>query len=241
MLPNKIDICPIIETVVEIRFTTSLFSNAVFGIIYNEFQKDYPTVEKLPILQMPEQLRDIDPNFKFKPHYKVSNGRFTIQIGPDVLAIGSVIPYVGWEEYSNQIFKFYDKLFKLNIISQVTRLGVRYVNFFETDIYANIKLALKIDNNEHSCNNTIIRTEIKENEFTNLIQIANNVTHIRDGKQLTGSIIDIDTFRDYSVFSFSVDYKKEVDTAHNSEKKLFFSLLKDEFIKSLKPIYNGSK
>ena len=237
MLPKKIEVCPIVDTVVEIRFISSLFSNAVFGMIYNEFQKDYPKVEKLPILQLPDQLRDIDPNFKFKPHYKISNDKFIIQIGPDVFTVGSTIPYIGWNEYSDEIYNLLQRLFNLKIISQVIRLGVRYINFFESDIFSRIKLSLSIDESEHECKNTLIRTEIVNNDFINTVQIANNVNHVVNGRPIIGSIIDIDTSRNYSDTKFISDYKTEVESAHNSEKELFFSLLKDDFLDSLKPIF----
>ncbi len=48
--------------------------------IYNELQKDYPKVDNLPILQLPDAVRASDPNFKFKPHYKLSDKNFIIQI-----------------------------------------------------------------------------------------------------------------------------------------------------------------
>ena len=180
MIPQKIDDCPIIDAVVEIRFVTKLYPNAVFGIIYNAFQEEFSAVEKLPILQIPDQLLDTDPNFKFKPHYKISNEKLSVQVGPDVIVIGSSMPYKGWEDYSLQIYNFYNKLFKLGVITKVIRVGLRYINFFESDIFQNIKLSLKIGNNEHECINTVIRTVIKENGFINTIQIANDVQNFHN-------------------------------------------------------------
>lgn len=49
-LPKKIDPCPIVDAIIEIRFSTNIHPSAVFGVIYNEFKDKYPTVEKLPIL-----------------------------------------------------------------------------------------------------------------------------------------------------------------------------------------------
>lgn len=238
MLPDKIEKCPIIDTVVEIRFRTDIFSNAIFGIIYNEFKADYPIIEKLPILQIPEQLRDIDPNFKFKPHYKISNDLLTIQIGPEVIAIGSKIPYVGWTDYSKNIYQFLKQLFDKKIITEVLRLGVRYVNFFERiDIFPELNFGLKIIGNEHNCKNTIIRTELDRGEWSNSIQVANNVSQ---NEGIIGSILDIDTFKVYSGDKFVSNYKKEIENAHKIEKSLFFELLSDNFLQSLKPIYNES-
>lgn len=71
-LPKTIDPCPIVDALLEIRFQTLTHPNAVFGLIYNELQKDFPKVENLPILQLPDAIRASDPNFKFKPQYKLA-------------------------------------------------------------------------------------------------------------------------------------------------------------------------
>lgn len=243
MLPDKIEVCPIIDTVVEIRFSTEVNPIAVFGIIFNEFKKEYPHVEKLPILQIPDQLRDSDPNFRFKPHYKIHDGKFVVQIGPDVLTISSPMPYIGWDSYSQHIIKFYKRLFGLRIIKSVSRLGVRYINFFEQDIFEKVNVELKFGSSTHSCTNTLIRTEIADRErgFKDILQIANNITHIVGTKVLQGSIIDIDTYKDYTDNSFLFIFEEEINQAHGSEKDLFFRLLKEEFLVTLRPIYNDHK
>ena len=96
---------------------------------------DFPKVENLPILQLPEPLRMGDPNLRFKPHYKVHNGSISIQIGPDVLAISSFPKYIGWAEFSTILFDILTRIEKINIIKNVSRIGIRYINFFENDIF----------------------------------------------------------------------------------------------------------
>jgi len=61
-IPKKITPCPIIDSTIELRFQTSVEPGAVFGIVYNAFKKEYPNVEKMPILNVPEQIRLVDPN-----------------------------------------------------------------------------------------------------------------------------------------------------------------------------------
>jgi len=56
-IPKKIDPCPIVEAIVEIRFDSNLPGDAIFGVIYNQFKEDYPKFTKLPILQLPEAIR----------------------------------------------------------------------------------------------------------------------------------------------------------------------------------------
>lgn len=77
-LPLKIDPCPIIDALVEIRFSTTIHPNAVFGLLYNALQTDFSKVENLPILQWPEAVRSSDPSLQFKPHYKISSKEFVV-------------------------------------------------------------------------------------------------------------------------------------------------------------------
>ncbi|MFA6570954.1 MAG: TIGR04255 family protein, partial [Bacteroidota bacterium] len=115
-LPNKILKCPIIDTVIEIRFNSKINPNAIFGIIYNNLKKEYPKVETLPILQIPEQLREKDPVFKYKPFYKISDGKYSLQIGYDVIAFGSVMPYPGWTMIETKFYKNIKQILASDII-----------------------------------------------------------------------------------------------------------------------------
>jgi len=103
-------------------------------MIYNVLQVDFPKVENLPILQLPEAVRATDPNFRFKPHYRILNNKFVAQIGSDVLTISSFPKYAGWDEFSKQIFSILDRIKKVGIIDSAIRIGIRYINFFDNDI-----------------------------------------------------------------------------------------------------------
>ncbi len=72
-LPIKIDPCLIIDALVEIRFSTKIHPNAVFGLLCNALQTDFEKVENLPILQLPDSVRSSDPNLQFKPHYRITS------------------------------------------------------------------------------------------------------------------------------------------------------------------------
>jgi uncharacterized protein (TIGR04255 family) len=233
-LPKKITPCPIIDALVEVRFATKIHRDAVFGLIYNKIQTDFPKVESLPILQLPEAVRANDINLKFKPYFRVSNENYVVQIGPDVISISSFPEYAGWTSLSKNIFDLLNKVQEINIINKVSRLGIRYINFFDNiDIFHKINLDININNKSISNRNTLIKTEVENETCVSTLQIANNV--INNNK--TGSIIDIDTF----VIGENIDlfeHKEEmISNNHLSEKKLFFSLLKSDFLKTLNPEY----
>lgn len=234
-LPKSIDVCPIIESVVEIRFSSNTHKSAIFGIFYNAIKDDFPIVENLPILQFPENIREFDPNLKFKPHYRISNSEYYIQIGPDVISISPKLGYPGWANYSKSIQLLFSKLFELNIITTVHRLGLRYINFFENvNILNNITLQLE---SSFSFNKAAIKLEIPKDSYTNDVSITNHATHRSHIGNLSGSIIDIDSYKNDLGVDFIKTYMTEIEDIHTSEKTVFFTLLKSEFISSLNAHY----
>ena len=87
-LPKVISPCPIIEAIVEVRFDASIPSDAIFGVVYNEFKNDFPKKpESLPITQLPEQIRNNEPNLLYKPHYRLSDSTFLLHVGQKVISI----------------------------------------------------------------------------------------------------------------------------------------------------------
>jgi uncharacterized protein (TIGR04255 family) len=233
-LPKTITPCPIKDALLEIRFSTKMHPNAVFGLIYNALRHDFLNkVESLPILQLPEALRAADPNFRYKPHYKISNDTIVVQIGPDVLSISSFPKYIGWEAFSKKIISIIDKVEKIKIIDKVNRLGIRYVNFFESDIFTNINVKICIQEKNINYKNTVIRTEIGHKDFKSTLQIANNAYN----QTTAGSVIDIDTFKENGLDDFFKQKETIINSGHTKEKELFYSLLKKEFLTSLNPEY----
>lgn len=240
-LPKKIDPCPIIDALVEIRFETNIFKSAVFGFVYKQIQAYYPgEVTQLPILQLPEQLREQDPSLKFKPLYRIENPDFIIQIGPDVLCISSKIPYNGWDLFLEHVFFIISQLTDQKIVKRVIRLGHRYINFFEGNIWDCLSLTTpKIAS--YVSNNTLIRSELIDGNFINIVQIADSAKYkaTDSSTERSGSIIDIDTFREYDDNYFTQNIKSELNQAHLCEKKLFFSLLNPQYLNTLNPEYDN--
>ena len=56
-------------------------------------------------------------------------------------------------------------------------------------------------------------------------------------KSLSGSLIDIDSFKEYEDNYFLENLESEINKVHICEKNMFFSLLTDDFLDTLNPIY----
>ncbi|MCY1721851.1 TIGR04255 family protein [Prolixibacteraceae bacterium Z1-6] len=232
--PEKIDPCPIIDAVFEIRFISSIPPSAIFGIIYNSFKDEYKKVENLPISQLPEPVRNSDPSLRFKPLYRILNEDSVIQVGPNVFTVSALAPYQGWNFFSSKIYSSISKVIEIGCMDSVTRLGLRYINFFPENILNNIDLNISISGEGlNPKNNTLLRTEIGQDPYTSTLQITNQIEH--NGK--SGSIIDIDTFTTNNLVEFMGNFKHFIELAHSNEKELFFSLLKDAFLEKFNPKY----
>jgi uncharacterized protein (TIGR04255 family) len=168
----------------------------------------------------------------------MSEDGYSVQIGTDVIVIGAPMPYPGWSDFFEKIKLIIENIYKTEVIEKVTRLGVRFINFFDFDVFKKINLEIQINDSLHNNHNTQLRTEIKKGDFLHTLNIANNATQIiQNGTERIGSIIDIDTFKDYRLDNFKTIYEIEIQNAHNFEKEIFFNLLNSDYLKSLDPKY----
>lgn len=238
-LPKQLGNCPLVDALIEIRFTSALDRNAVFGYIYGLIKDSYPSrVINLPISQIPAQVRDNDPNLQFKPLYRLEGKDTILQLGPDVICLSSKIPYIGWDNLSRAAENIFEKLSQAGAIQRVLRLGHRYVNFFEGNIEDKLNMSVKFVN-KYQTLNMQIRSEVCDGNFINTLQYSNSAVYRPTPASIEkkGSLIDIDTFRMYDDNHFLENISNEINAAHSSEKALFYSLLKDSFILDLNPEY----
>ncbi|MDR1756876.1 MAG: hypothetical protein LBR65_07985, partial [Culturomica sp.] len=83
---------------------------------------------------------------------------------------------------------------------------------------------------------TIFRTEFHHDKFIHALQITNSV-HVKNNIiDADGSLIDITTVIKEPNIQLP-HCIQQIDMAHTGEKKLFFSLLKTEYLSSLNPVY----
>ncbi len=235
-LPKKINPCPILEGVVEFRFESPFPYDAVFGIMYNQFKNDFPNLQELPILQLPEVVRRQDPALRHKPYYKLSSNdkKFLFQIGARVFSLINVNPYDGWTVFSTKLKDLIERVKKISIVDTYTRVGIRYINGFDFNILEKINLTLNISKDHLTDFDSTIRMEVPSGDFISTLQVINNAQVKKAEGAVKGSIIDIDTYIDNP----KKDIIEIVEQGHTEEKKIFFTLLKEEFIKKeLNPEY----
>lgn len=237
-LPKRIETCPIVEAILEVRFDSDLPSDAVFGVAYEKLREKFGEVTNLPIRQVPQAILESDPSFKFKPHYKLGNaGPCFVHIGPRVFSLITNTPYPGWTTFSTQFKETFTVLRDAGIFKTLTRFGARYINFFETvDVFDQVTLEVTVNGVRLKSPEETVRARVELNGYTNILQVVNHANwKSKEGKK-KGSVIDIDTH-----ISGTVEQKALLDThldgTHNTEKQIFFNLLKPDVLATLKPEY----
>lgn len=237
-IPKKITPCPIAEAIFEIRFDSLLPGEAIFGILYNEFKDEFKDFTKLPILQLPEAIRSRDRNLIHSPHYKLTRDNFLLQIGPKVLALVNLKEYSGWNTFSQKILDTIGKIAKTEVIDKLTRVGLRYINFFEDiDIYDKSNLKLMLNEKPFETSNFDFTAEVQTGKCVCKVKIANKATIDIEKKVSKGSLIDIDVVYKKIKDSPFENMRNVIEISHNDEKVLFFKLLEANYIKTLNPEY----
>lgn len=236
-LPVRVEQCPIVDAVVEIRFTSNVPPSVMLGLIYRELAQDFPDVEDLPILQLPEHIR-VQGDLSLQAHHRLISEEFVVQLGPRVLSVLCKIPYPGWDRFSKVVFKVFTVAHKAGIVQTVNRLGVRYINGFETDVFDLLNISLHLSDKPVKCREARLKNTIFSGDgYRALIQVFNDspITSI-DGR-VYKSGVDIDIMKDYTDNTFFESFEAQIEMAHRIEKEHFFRLVKGEVLDSLKPHY----
>lgn len=79
--PTRVNKPPIIEVIVEIQFSSTKLSPEIFGLMYSLVGAQFPSVEKLPILEIPPQILSESPDMACAVHYRMKNDKYVLSIG----------------------------------------------------------------------------------------------------------------------------------------------------------------
>jgi len=242
IVPKKISPNPIIESTVEFRFKSTVPSSALFGMLYGKISDKYKKYEELPILELPRSVLETDSKFRRQPQYRFFMESFIIQFGPEMVSISVKNGYQGWDEFFKEISYLVNVFKELNIIEKVTRIGMRYIDFFpDIDIYEKINMRIYLGDDPFKSSSQYIRTELKLEEYDVLLQITNKAEAIGDGlKRFTGSLIDYDLSisKDIHNSDFYSEYNQILNKAHEYLKDHFFTvLIRKDFLETLNPGY----
>jgi uncharacterized protein (TIGR04255 family) len=241
-LPAKIEPCPILEAIAEVRFVTTVPEQGVVGMVYAQLRERYPDLIPLPLSAFPIEARAANPSLLYQPAVQFHSKEFIIQVGSRVAGL-AIKPkqYPGWTRMREEVVYLLGVLAKAAFISEAERLAIRYVNFLEENVFEKIKLDVLVENQPYRSHEMAIITTFVKDAATARLSVANNAVATIEGKRFPGSLLDIDVWFssvDFDLFQLGL---QKFDEAHVLLKQIFFGLLTPEFLSSLNPIYSPEK
>lgn len=237
-LPVRIDPCPIVEAVFEIRFTSTESWATMPGLLYAQIRERYHEQKQLPIASLPEELRRHDPALARLPTMQFLGADFLIQLGARVVSlVTKPNAYPGWTAIETELRWMLERLHAAGFVNEGERLGVRYIDFMSEDVFQNLILGLQVGGQPLAGLQADVTTILSREPLTIRLQVANGAIVARPSGPQRGSVLDVDAWfgaLDFDVFRNSMNRFGE---AHRAIKELFFGLLRPEYLAKLNPVY----
>jgi uncharacterized protein (TIGR04255 family) len=242
-LPKRLGIVPIIEAVAEIRFEEGKAGGGQLlgGVLYANLQEHYPEVRRLPISEVPMQVRQMDPGLRYSPTQVLAGPSGQIMIGDRVLAVSATSPYPGWAGFREAVLRVWGFAAKNTLVGMIERCSIKYVNLLEqplgTDHLALTTLSIQAMGRSLSCEPTHLRTEDSNGEVTRVMQVVSQASAQSPAEVKHGLAIDLDIIHRGPIVDFWERREGLLDSLHEIEKRVFFDSLAPETLARLKPEY----
>ncbi len=244
-LPKRLRKEPILDAIFECRFNAQLpVPNILPGILFSEFEGE-KTLERLPQSDIPEVIRNNDPNLQYAPLVRIRLQDYSFLVGDRSLVVACNLPYKGWNNFKPTIIKAIGILKKTDVIDKVMRYSIKYIDLIQSnDPVEQVSLAnlsLKIGSHELAEESYSARMDIPVDGFINIVQIMSGVKVATPNKSVReGVIIDIDTIKDtggISIEQIEPELDNRLDNIHRVSKEAFFDCLTEQSLKQLEPEY----
>ena len=241
-VPSKITPDNLKNAIINIKFSSNYPIEFFNGRIYELLKLDLNYLPAVPI--------NINPREKAGPPIpeliQFASGVFTndkikLQVHNSNFIFTNWDKYLGWDIFFGEIKNILLKIHSSGIISSYQNIGIRYISeYVNESIFDKIKNDFRITfiDNQSSIQSTVYKSEMIYGRKRLIINIADRLqrinTNINSVEQF--SLIDIDVISPVNIKNFE-DLVLGINDSHNTEKEIFFGLLKDEFLNTLQPIY----
>lgn len=229
---------PLVDAIVELRFENTVPSQVLAGLLFNKLQSmNYTEFEELPIMQLPPALREREEGLKYAAHYRIKSEKFWVTVGATIVSVVAICKdnsYPGWDEYKSEIDRVLAQLTSIEMITNLTRLNVRYVNLFDgQNINDNVQLTLNTPFEDKVTDEVTFNFTVKDDDSSTQIIYSSIATISNDeGATYKGSLLDLNWYYDSSYGFDEID--DLIIKGHSKVESLFISTLKPDFLEGLK-------
>ncbi len=239
-LPRKIEPCPIAEAAFEIRFTTSTPWAELPGKVAGLLHERYTERQELQLFHWPPEIKQQIAGSVHIPQYRFASDQFVINLAPQMIGLcARSMRYPGWPAIEAELRTFLDQIVNDGFMDEGARLGIRYTDFFELNIFDHIDLDVSIQGQGKPIrdNDRQLITVFNEGPMTIRLALINGAILENEHGPRRGSILDIDVAFGPLDFDLKTNVLDRFTEAHLVIKKLFFGLIKKELLATLNPQY----
>jgi uncharacterized protein (TIGR04255 family) len=210
--------------------------------LFARLGQKYARSEATPIASIPPQIRDNDSNLRYQPHYKLfSDEGATILLGNRAAGVSVGPPYEGWEAFRPRVEEFLAVVKESGFVRTVERLSIKFVNVLEAPENKQLELlsfAVELGGIKAPEFGLRFRTEINDERFIRIIEIATNATvQLPSGQKKTGLLLSLDCIRLLRGEDFWPTTRHGLEELHVELKQLFFGLITQTTLATLQPSY----
>lgn len=240
-IPSKLKSDSIIEALCEVRFQCSNLPEVTIGRLTDcPIWKDFKA-ERTPFADIPEAIRQIDPNLRYQSIYvfKSMDGSRLIRLGKQVISLHIVGDYCGGKQFQKELSALYKYLFNKLDDVVFTRMGFRYVNALSGSkhgIHDIHDLEISIEAGGEDVKAPVnLNFSIEDDSLHKTTRRIASPSFIKGAlPQDTSVVIDIDVTTPDEIKIETFDEAKNwTNEAHIYEKKAFFSLIPKNVLNKL--------
>lgn len=245
-LPKALEREPLVDAVFEVRMggiphMADLLPGALFGKLDPK-----PILHRLPAAEIPQPIREQDPNLAFSPVIRLDWGEFAISFGERNLIVACKLPYPKWPAFKDAILSVVAKVAQVGIEGSVERYSVKYVNLIQASTLSaqitKINMAVRVGDVEAQDDHLSVQVHRNEGDTLHIMSVVTGAQgKMADGNTVFGAIVDIDSIRTthFSDFeAFSAELEPAIESLRQSNKEKFFNCLTETTIKEMGPSYD---
>lgn len=243
-LPSKLGKEPLVDAVFEMRFDSHMPVASIWpGMLYGALPGE-KTMENLPLISLPKEIRDQDPNLIHSPLCRISWGDFWILLGDHVFCVASKLPYQGWASFSAAIHTAFEVVLNTKMVNSVSRCSIKYVdilNHSPLEPSECFNLNLNLGGRSPTGNNFHVRMESRDGALLHNIQVGSAAQYgLADGTVLAGPVLDVDTVLDLGdepAHIFLENLRDRAEWLHSANKQVVFDCFSSAALDYLEPAY----
>lgn len=234
-VPTRITPCPILEAILEVRFVTPTPWSVLPGLLFQQIRDRYGEPANLPLANMPEEIRRLEPHFVHLPLISFEGTQFLIRLGPRVISLSSRGDYPGWSAVQAEMSWLVGRIREAGFFAEGERLGMRYIDFFSGDIFPNLRIRPVCADTGVEGVEISMTLAFEREDFQARLILNNSVAADIGGQVKNGSVFDLDLSLGAGRFDFFTNGLECFERAHRHNKEIFFGLLEPEFLSTLSP------